>query len=180
MSGYIDDFKNHRVQLQEALSLYTASNIKVLVTKMSDLVSRLFETKPDWEKTLATKTQDLGDRSEWIESDATLQAVVSAAEDPVLGGIVTKKVESKSNEMRDVQSTKLSELRDELELSLDELCNRNMDIFESKLAFHTQQLQEAIARSAQYVVRTLSGPYDRLLHEVPPSSVLLFYITHRL
>ena len=180
MSGYIDDFKNHRVQLQEALSLYTASNIKVLVTKMSDLVSRLFETKPDWEKTLATKTQDLGDRSEWIESDATLQAVVSAAEDPVLGGIVTKKVESKSNEMRDVQSTKLSELRDELELSLDELCNRNMDIFESKLAFHTQQLQEAIARSAQYVVRTLSGPHDRLLHEVPPSSVLLFYITHRL
>jgi len=60
---------------------------------------------------------------------------------------VTKKVESKSNEMRDARSTKLSELR-------DDLCNRNMDIFESKLAFHTQQLQEAIARSAQFVVRT--------------------------
>jgi hypothetical protein len=94
MSGYVDEFKNHRVQLQEILSLYTASNVKVLVTKMSDLVSRLLETKPDWEKTLATKTQNLGDRSEWINDDATLQDVVSAAEDPVLGGIATRKVES--------------------------------------------------------------------------------------
>ena len=166
MAGYIDDFKNHRVQLQEALSLYTASNVNVLVTKMSDLVSRLFATKPDWEKALAAKTQTLGNRSEWIENDTSLQAVVSAAEDPVHGGILMKKIESKSNEMRDVQSTKLSELRDELELSLDELCNRNMEIFDSKLAFHTQQIQEAIASSAQFVVRTLSGPYDRLLHEV--------------
>jgi len=117
--------------------------------KMSNLVSRLFETKPDWEKTLATQTQNLGDWSEWIDTDADhdQQAVVSAAEDPVLGGIVTKKVESKSNKMRDVQSTKPSELR-------DELCNRNMDISEPKLAFHTQQLQEAIARPAQSVVRT--------------------------
>jgi len=60
-------------------SLYTASNVNVLVTKMTNLVSRLFETKPDWEKTLATKMQNLGDRSEWIESDADLQTVVSAA-----------------------------------------------------------------------------------------------------
>ena len=63
---------------------------------MSDLLSRLFETKPNWEKTLATKTQNLGDMSEWVESDAALQAVVLAVEDPVLGGIVTKKVESES------------------------------------------------------------------------------------
>jgi hypothetical protein len=168
MGGYIDDFKNHRVQLQQVLSLYTASNVKILVAKMGDLVSRLFETKPDWEKTLATKTQNLGDRSRCIESDTALQAMVSAAEDPVLGGIATRKVESRSKEICDVQSIKLTELRDELELSLDELCNRNMDIFESKLAFHTQKLQDAIMRSAQFVVRTLSGPYDRLQHEVCP------------
>jgi hypothetical protein len=169
MSGYVDEFKNHRVQLQEILSLYTASNVKVLVTKMSDLVSRLLATKPDWEKTLATKTQNLGDRSEWLNDDATLQDVVSAAEDSVFGGIATRKVESKSKDIQcNVQSIKLTELRDELELSLDELCNRNMEIFESKLAFHTQQLQDAIARSAQFVIRTLSGPYDRLLHEVCP------------
>ena len=124
MAGYIEEFKNHRVQLQEALSLHTASNVKVLVTKMSDLVSRLLATKPDWEKALATQTQDVGDRNKWLESDAALQAVVSAAEDTVLGGIVTKKVELKSNEMRDVQSTKLSGLRGELELSLDEFHNR--------------------------------------------------------
>jgi len=176
MAGYVDDFKNHRVQLQEVLSLYTASNVKVLVTKMSDLVSRLFETKADWEKTLATQTENLGDRSGWLESEASLQALVSAAEDPVLGGIETKKVASKSH---DVQSIKLSELRDELELSLDEFCHRNMNIFELKLAFHTQQLQDSIASSAQFVVRTLSGPHDRLQHEVCPS-LLVLYIVHGL
>ena len=180
MLGYVDDFKNHRVQLQEVLSLYTASNVKVLVTKMSDLISRLFETKPDWEKTLATKTQNLGDRSEWLKDDAALQDVVSAAEDPVFGGIATKKVESKSKEMQDkgiyiVQSIKLAELRDELKLPLDQLCNRNMDIFELKLTFHTQQLQDAIGRSAQFVVRTLSGPYDRLQHEVCPFAAGFVY-----
>ena len=199
MSGYIDDFKNHRVQLQEALSPYTTSNVNVLVTKMNDLVSRLLATKPDWEKTLATQTNDVGDRSKWLESDVSLQAVVSAAEDTILGGIatkkvlgeliesdaspqavveaaddpdprgiVTKKVESKSNEMRDVQSTKLSELREELQLSLDDLCNRNMKIFELKLAFHTQKLQDDIASSARFAKRTLSGTHDRLLHEVCP------------
>jgi hypothetical protein len=81
---------------------------------------------------------------------------------------MTKKVESKFNEMRDVQSTKLSELRDEMKSSLDELCNRNMNIFKVKLAFHTQQLQESITSSAEFVVRTLSGPHDRLRHEVCP------------
>jgi len=117
---------------------------------MSNPVSRPFETNPDWEKTLATKTQNLGDRREWIESDAALQAVISATDVPVLGG---HRDEGRVEIQRDArcQSTKLSELRDELKLSAD-MCNRNMDIFES--AFHTQQLQEAIGRSAQFVVRT--------------------------
>ena len=179
MAGYVDEFKKHRVQLQERLSLHTASNVKGLVTKMNDLVSRLLATKPDWEKTLATQTHDVGDRSKWLESDASLQAVVSAVEDPVPGGIATKKVKSKSKEMRDAQSTKLSELRDELKSSLDELCNRNMDKFELKLAFHTQQLQDTITSSAEFVVRTLSGPYDRLQHEVC-SCYFFLYIVHGL
>jgi len=175
MTGYIDDFKNHRVQLQGVLSYYNALNVKFLVTKMSDLVSRLFETKPDWEKTLATKIQYLGDRSKWLESDASLQAVVSAAEDPALVGIVTKKVESKSHEMGHVPPVNLSELRGKLELSLDESCNNNMNDFQSKLAFHTQQLRDAIASSARFVVRTLSGPYDRLQHEVCPFAAGFVY-----
>jgi hypothetical protein len=78
MAGYIEDFKNHRDRLHDVLCLYTASNMNVLV-------SRLLATKPDWEKTVATQTQDVGDRSKWLESDASLQAVFSAADDPVLG-----------------------------------------------------------------------------------------------
>ena len=179
MAGYTEDFKNHRLRLQEVLGLHTASNVNVLVTKMNDLVSRLLATKPDWEKTLATQTKGVGDRSKWLESDASLQAVISAAKDPVLGGIVTtgKKVESKSksNEMREIQTSKLSELRDEMESSVDKLCTGNMDIFELKLAFHTQQLRDSIESSAQFVVRTLSGPYDRLLHEVCPFTAGFLY-----
>ena len=157
MKGYIDDFKKHRVQLQETLSLYTALDVKVLVTtvtKMSDLISRLIETKPEWEKTLATETQNrgLGEWSKWIESDASLQAFIEAADDPVFRGTVTKKVESKSKEMRDVQSKKLSELRSEMVSSVDELCQENEDVFELKLAFHTQQLQDTIKSSVQLVI----------------------------
>jgi len=172
MAGYIDDFKNHRVQLQEALSIYTASNVNVLVTKTSDLVSRLFATDPNWEKALTAMTQHLGDRNKWLESDAALQAVFWAAQNPVLGDVATKKIESKSTY---VQSAMPLELRDELELSLDEFCNRNMDIFELKLVFRDRQLRETIATSAQFVVQTLSGPHDRLLHEVPPFGVAFVY-----
>ena len=71
---------------RSSLSLYAASNVKLLITKMSNLVSRLFKTKPDWEKTPAAKTQNLGDRSKWSEGGAALQAVVLAMEDPALGG----------------------------------------------------------------------------------------------
>ena len=175
MSGYIDEFKNHRVQLQEVLNLYTASNVKVLVTKMSDLVSRLFEIKPDWEKTLATETQNLGDWSEWLNNDAAFQDVVSATEDPTLWGIAIRKVDFESKGIHNVQRVNLAGLRDELRSSLDDLCNQNIDIFESKLAFHTQKLQDSIARSAQFVVRTLSGPYDRLQHEVCPFAASFAY-----
>ena len=177
MKGYIDDFKKHRIQLQEILSLYTAFGVKVLVTNVANLVSRLFETKPEWEKTLATETQNLGigERSKWIESDASLQAFIQATDDTVLKGIVTKKVESKSKEMRDVQSKKLSELREELASPVDKICQENEDTFELKLAFHTQQLQNTIESSAQFVVRTLSGPYDRLLHEVCPFTAGFVY-----
>jgi len=177
MAGYTEDFKNHRLRLQEVLGLHTASNVNVLVTKMNDLVPRLLATKPDWEKTLATQTKGVGDRSKWLESDDSLQAVISAAKDPVLGGIVTKKVESKSksNEMRDIQSKKLSELRIEMESSVDKLCKGNMDLFELKLAFQTQQLQDSIESSAQFVVRALSGPYDRLVHEVCPFAANFVY-----
>jgi len=165
MLGYIGEFKDHRDQLREALSLYTASNVTAIATRMADLVSGLFATKPEWEMTLAAKIQTLGDRSEWVKSDAALQDVVSAADDPVYGGILTKNLKSKTDDMGVAQGANLSELRNKLAMSFDELCRRNMDIFESKLAFHTQQLQAAIMNSAQFVVRTLSGPHDRLLHE---------------
>ena len=118
MKEHIDDFKKHRVQLQEILSLYTTLDVKVLIMniwEMTDLISRVFEPKPKWEKTMATKAQNLGlgERSKWTESDASLQTCMEAEDwedGPLLTEIVTKKVELRSKE---TQSKKLSELRDE-------------------------------------------------------------------
>jgi len=51
-------------------------------------------------------------------------------------------------------------------MSLDALCERNLNMFELKLNFHTQKMEETILNSARFVVRTLSGPSDRLRNEV--------------
>jgi hypothetical protein len=162
MLGYIEEFNGYRVLLMQGLSIEMATGVDSLVSKMDTMLSRLFTPKLDWEKDLVTKTRALGDVNTWVGDSSTLQALVSAANDP--------KFE------RSLGITKDSEIestRDGLLLSLNTLCERNMEIFELKLDLHTRQLQESIEHSAQYVVRTLSGPHDRLFHEVPDFSSLL-------
>jgi len=161
MLGYIEEFNGYRVLLMQGLSIEMATGVDSLVSKMDTMLSRLFTPKLDWEKDLVTKTRALGDVNTWVGDTSTLQALVSAANDP--------KFE------RSLGITKDSEIestRDGLLLSLNTLCERNMEIFELKLDLHTRQLQESIEHSAQYVVRTLSGPHDRLFHEVLDSSFL--------
>ena len=162
MLGYIEEFNGYRVLLMQGLSIEMATGVDSLVSKMDTMLSRLFTPKLDWEKDLVTKTRALGDVNTWVGDSSTLQALVSAANDP--------KFE------RSLGITKDSEIestRDGLLLSLNTLCERNMEIFELKLDLHTRQLQESIEHSAQYVVRTLSGPHDRLFHEVLDFSSLL-------
>jgi len=161
MLGYIEEFNGYRVLLMQGLSIEMATGVDSLVSKMDTMLSRLFTPKLDWEKDLVTKTRALGDVNTWVGDSSTLQALVSAANDP--------KFE------RSLGITKDSEIestRDGLLLSLNTLCERNMEIFKLKLDLHTRQLQESIEHSAQYVVRTLSGPHDRLFHEVLDSSFL--------
>jgi hypothetical protein len=162
MLGYIEEFNGYRVLLMQGLSIEMATGVDSLVSKMDTMLSRLFTPKLDWEKDLVTKTRALGDVNTWVGDSSTLQALVSAANDP--------KFE------RSLGITKDSEIestRDGLLLSLNTLCERNMEIFELKLDLHTRQLQVSIEHSAQYVVRTLSGPHDRLFHEVLDFSSLL-------
>jgi hypothetical protein len=160
MLGYIEEFNGYRVLLMQALSIEIASGVDSLVSKMDTMLSRLFSPKLDWEKDLVTKTRGLGDVNTWVRDSSTLQSLVSGANDPRFEGSVTT-VSFNITADSEIEST-----RNGLLLSLDTLCERNMEIFELKLDLHTRQLQQSIEHSAQYVVRTLSGPYDRLFHEV--------------
>lgn len=69
----------------------------------------------------------------------------------------------------------LFKVKKELELSLDTLCDKNLNKFEMKLSFHAQQMELAIANSAQLVIQSLSGPSDRLVNEV--SSLVSPFLT---
>jgi len=153
MLGYIEEFNGYRVLLMQGLSIEMATGVDSLVSKMDTMLSRLFTPKLDWEKDLVTKTRALGDVDTWVRDSSILQSLVSVANDPSVSLGITMDSE--------IEST-----RDGILLSLSTLCERNMKTFELKLDLHTRQLQESIEHSAQYVVRTLSGPYDRLFHEV--------------
>lgn len=169
MLNYIEEFNGYRVLLMQGLSIEMATGVDSLVSKMDTMLSRLFTPKSDWEKELVTKTRALGDVNTWIRDSSTLQSLVSAANDPKFEGSVT----NITLEVGNTVDSEIESTRDGLSLSLNTLCERNMEIFELKLDLHTRQLQESIEHSAQYVVRTLSGPHDRLFHEVLDISSLL-------
>jgi hypothetical protein len=167
MLGYIEEFNGYRVLLMQGLSIEMATGVDSLVSKMDTMLSRLFTPKLDWEKDLVTKTRALGDVNTWVRDSSTLQSLVSAANDPKSEGYVA------SISLGITMDAEIESTRDGLLLSLNTLCERNAEIFELKLDLHTRQLQESIEHSAQYVVRTLSGPHDRLFHEVLDFSSLL-------
>jgi hypothetical protein len=164
MLGYIEEFNGYRVLLMQGLSIEMATGVDSLVSKMDTMLSRLFTPKLDWEKELVTKTRALGDVNTWVRDSSILQSLVSAANDPKFDASIPLGITMDA----EIEST-----RDGLLLSLNALCERNMEVFELKLDLHTRQLLESIEHSAQYVVRTLSGPHDRLFHEVPDFFSLL-------
>jgi hypothetical protein len=140
--------------------------------KMDVLLLRLFAPKADWEKEIVVKARQLGkpkdskDAKDLINDINTLQTLVAITKDPLLDAKNAGEDDSTKAGFKAALPTQIEQLRKELHLSLDVLCDRNQEMFELKLNYHTQQLQEAILNSAQYVVRSLSGPYDRLLNEV--------------
>lgn len=158
MLGHIQEFNRFRVLLQEALAIQMASGVDDLVFKMDLMLASLFSPQADWEKDLASQSRRLGKLGDWIDDDKTLMSLVSTSKDPSMDmnfGV------SNLETLADLQH-----LKKDLELSLDKLCERNLDMFELKLKLHAQQMQEAIINSARFVVRALSGPYDRLYDEV--------------
>jgi len=154
MLSYIADFSQYRTLLQQALSIQMASGVSDLVSKMDVLLSSVFEPTSDWEKTLVTKTRQLGAPSSWMHDTETLATLIASSE------------ESSIVDVGMASNTQFQKIRTELAVSLDVLCDRNAEIFDLKLSMHSIKIQEAIANSAHHVVKTLSGPYDRLHNKV--------------
>lgn len=170
---HIAQFEKYRVLLQQTLSVQVASDVSNLVNKMDTLLLRLFAPKADWEKDLATRTRQLSkgkESKELINDTVSLQTLIDLTKDPLLDSkdMGEDSFPGASADFRAALPTQIEQLKKDLNLSLDILCERNQEMFELKLNFHTQQLQEAILNSAQYVVQSLSGPYDRLHNEVRP------------
>ena len=158
MLSYIADFSQYRTLLQQTVSIQMASGVSDLVSKMDILLSSVFEPTSDWEKTLAGKTRHLGAPSSWMQDTETLAALIVSSEES-------------SMDVGMASGAQLQKIRMELAVSLDVLCDRNAEMFDLKLSMHSTKIQEAIANSAHHVVKTLSGPYDRLhnkvLHDLP-------------
>ncbi|KAF8153021.1 hypothetical protein B0H34DRAFT_721867 [Crassisporium funariophilum] len=167
MLEHINAFNKYGLQLQQALSIRTASGVDNLVSKMDQLLTRLFIPQTDWEKKLVTQTRELGDPREWIGDTDILQMLARTAHDPVLrmsSSIITQEQMSRDDPGGFRAATVVEKMKTDLRLSLDSLCDKNIDVFVWKLDLQTQSLQDAITTSAREVVRTLSGPHDRLLH----------------
>ena len=158
MLGHIEEFNRFRLLLQQALSIQVASGVDDLVYKMDMVLASLFSPKADWEKELASQSRRLGKIESWIDDGETLQSLILTSKDPSLD----MNVEKPDLEIL----TELQHLKKDLGMSLDMLCERNLNMFELKLNLHTQKMEDAILNSARFVVRTLSGPYDRLHNEV--------------
>ncbi|KAF9484260.1 hypothetical protein BDN70DRAFT_872756 [Pholiota conissans] len=165
--GHATKFNEFRILIQQTLSIQVASDVGTVLEKMNVLLFRLYSPKADWEKEIVAKTRQLGkpkdskDSKDLISDSNSLQTLVAITKDPLLDSTLEDEKANKPG-FQSALPSHIEQLRKELHLSLDVLCERNQEMFELKLNYHTQQLQEAILNSAQYVVQSLSGPYDRL------------------
>ena len=163
-----DSFIKHRDDLQTFLAIRTARTVDGLHAKLTVLINQAFTPRQDWEKHLRAKLKEYGPKENWLHDKAKVQTLLEISGDPAAKELFPGEDESQA----DIQSAEkrydafVVTLKRQLETSLSELLNRNMDLFERKLNFHTQELKEAIANSADLIVRQLGGPYDRLIHDV--------------
>uniref|UniRef100_A0A8H7Y3G6 ZZ-type domain-containing protein n=1 Tax=Psilocybe cubensis TaxID=181762 RepID=A0A8H7Y3G6_PSICU len=165
MLGHINQFNQLRNELQQTLSVQVASGVEDIAVKMDEVLSRLYAPRYDWEKSLDMKTRGLEfmDPS-WIEGPDTLRNLLLDTNDPSLPAM------SPAGQAKDISTQiatdmQLSKVKREIQSSLDALCDRNMDMFELRLNFHAQQMEQVIMNSAHLVIQSLSGPSDRLLNK---------------
>ncbi|KAF9484259.1 hypothetical protein BDN70DRAFT_162234 [Pholiota conissans] len=163
MENHATAFDNYRHKIQQILSIQTASDVQSLRT----LLSRLYTPK-GWEKDATTKalerSKNLKGPEDLIHDPTYLQNLIAMSNDssppPSQVGKQAADAGIKSGLPNDIEK-----LQKELNTSLDKLCDKNREMFKVKLRYHAQQLQDTINNSARHIIKSLSGPYDRLYNE---------------
>lgn len=163
MLEFIDTFDKHRLELHQAISLQVASDVNDLVSKMDILLGRLFLPHEPWELVVSSKIGELdtSGQTDWMKDTQVLRSLAIASGDtPSKWDVPSDLVEATKLEMQ------LNQIKEDLHLSIDILSQRNTELFALKLKLHTEQLERAIMHSARFVISSLSGPHDRVEHEV--------------
>jgi hypothetical protein len=161
---FIEIFDKDRILLHQALALQVASDVNDLVSKMDLLLHRLFSPQEPWEFEVTAKLRELrtAGNADWLNDSNTVKSLA------ITTGDTTVILEADSSNMIETakMDLQIDILKEQLHLSIDVLCSRNLELFELKLKLHTERLEKAILRSARFVISSLSGPHDRLEHEV--------------
>lgn len=161
---FIETFDKDRISLHQALSLQVASDVNDLVSKMDLLLDRLFSPREPWELDVSAKMRELRivGNADWLNDSNTVKSLA------ISSGDTSVSLEADPSNMVETAKIDLqvNVLKEHLHLSIDALCSRNLELFELKLRLHTERLEKAILHSARYVINSLSGPHDRLEHEV--------------
>lgn len=177
--GYVSTFNDLRNRLMTALHLQTASNISKMADNVNQVLNLLFTTHNTKEKE-DIKRINIVSRETLERDPKAMQRLLlstgysSMAEDiPETPTKVMddnekrgtskpdgRKVESASVELQ------VSELQQDMRTPVDTLCDKNMKYFEGILELYTINLKKTINDSADRVIHSLSGPYERLHHKV--------------
>jgi hypothetical protein len=169
MMEFNNMFIEHRAALVQLLSVRMARGIDDLHTKMNSLLSQAFNANQEWEKTLQRLLRQYAPLHSWIDDMPKVQELLKASRDPSIDGDIFGRPDGKEDS-EEIQQHRLKSLlvslKADLESTVKMHCKKNLETFGKKLDFHTQQVQEAISRAATYVIDQLSGPHDRLRHEV--------------
>ncbi len=123
---------------------------------MNLLISHIFAPNSDWEKAAAKKARRFSkvkDGKNLANNHEYLEALIQDSESNQSGTSGDK-------------SAKIDQLQKELRLSVVDACKENKESFERKLNYYSEQLEKSMKTNADYIVKKLSGPYDRLNHKV--------------
>ncbi|KAG8856424.1 hypothetical protein FRB96_006390 [Tulasnella sp. 330] len=159
--GHIQTFGKRKKSLKFALHIQTVvvvNKIQAQITDVTIMLSQVLKNQTTKEKELQEAIDKNGGVNAVIQRDDVLLELTTKYED--------KDAVDKTNSVvkgKDAQKTIDAGLRMELSTSVKELLKANENLFLKKFDAQTTQISQAMERSADRVIQTLSkGPYQRV------------------